>query len=87
MTGALGEIASRIDKGFSFEIRAAKPAALKNGEEETQDAQAARSLVENQYSEIIAQQPSLQFLKTDGPPILSLPGLPEGDGKKTETAT
>jgi hypothetical protein len=76
MRGALGEIATRIDKGFSFEIRPALPKQEAGVSEEGAEAAKAREIKQQQFAEIAAQQTTLKYLKTDGQPILSLPGLP-----------
>ncbi|MGN6115244.1 MAG: hypothetical protein ACTHN2_06970 [Nitrobacter sp.] len=79
MRGALGEIATRIDKGFSFEIR---PALSAPNEEEGSKEADARKLQQQQYAEIASKQTTLQYLKMEGDPILTLPGLPEAEAKK-----
>ncbi len=77
MCGALGEVASRIDKGFSFEIRTG--ALTEAPENEDKKSAAARKIRADHQAAIAAKQPSLEYIKTSGPPILSLPGLPQAD--------
>lgn len=84
MRGALGEIATRIDKGFSFEIRPGLPEPAKDGEDPKQAAE--REIQQQQYNEITAKQSTIQYLKTEGEPILRLPGLPAVDHETKKKA-
>lgn len=61
---SMNKIANRIDRGFNFEVRA-EPATLKEPGEATQ--------AQVYYEEIVSRAENLGFIKTDGPPVLSLP--------------
>lgn len=86
LTGALGEIASRIDHGFSFEVRASKTVKPKDGEEESPAEAEARQVIDQTTEEIASRQDDLKYLRVNGSPILSLPGLAEVDGKSRQPA-
>jgi hypothetical protein len=59
---ALDRIATRIDRGFSFEVRAAMPPKPEADKEVTTAVETIQAVSVN-----------LQFIKLGGPPILSLP--------------
>jgi len=73
MRGALGEIATRIDKGFSFEIRPGKVSPADDKDSGSAETQKLRT---QQFAEISSVQEKLQYLKSDGSPVLKLSGLP-----------
>ena len=59
------KIANRIDRGFNIEVRV-EPASQRDGDISTAE--------DIRYAEIIeSAAPTLQFLKREGIPILSLP--------------
>jgi hypothetical protein len=68
--GALEAIAIRIDKGYDFEVRAepSKPAGTNPEPSSGQIKQ------EERLRQIKDGQAALNFIRTDGEPILSLPG-------------
>ena len=66
---SLRKIANRIDQGFNLEVRVAPP---------TQEGADSSAEEDAQYVEmIVSATPTLQFLKREGKPILSLPDEPE----------
>jgi hypothetical protein len=69
LEGALEAVAIRIDKGFEFEVRAT-PSATKDGETKTAD-QVKRDDV---LRTIESRQGQLAFVRSNGQPILALPG-------------
>ena len=72
---ALQKIAARIDRGFSFEVRVAAP---------TNPEEANDERVKTAVATIQSVASHLQYVKLDGPPILS---LPEATSAATGTPT
>jgi hypothetical protein len=63
---SLNKISNRIDQGFNFEVRA----NIQTPSENTADKDSPEL---KQYNEILSASESMQFLKLDGAPILTLP--------------
>ena len=68
LTIQVSKLADRVDRGFNIEVRMQQP-ALTN--EDVEPDAATKALVEN-YNEIKEASENLQFLKSEGPPILHL---------------
>ena len=72
---ALKKVANRIDRGFNIEVRMEDPVAPTEPDREMTAEQAALA---KSHAQIQAASGTLQFLKLEGAPILSLPeGKPE----------
>ncbi len=73
---SLNRIANRIDKGFNIEVRVepSKAPAGPNGDK----IKKAEAIVQ-------AAAPNMQYLKLEGPPMLSLPENSESAGAKPDT--
>lgn len=84
--GAMEEIAVKIDKGFNFEIRPGAPKPPQKGVEESEAIIADRNAMQQRTAELSGLQRQLQYLKTDGSPILSLPGLADEETKARSAA-
>lgn len=84
LQGALGEIATRIDEGYGFEIRLGSPKINKDNKEQDPEAARMQAVRAEQFAEISSKQQSLQYLKTEGAPILTLAGLPSDDIGKSQ---
>lgn len=65
---SLKKIANRVDRGFNFEIRMQEPEPAGDGIEESPENLALTA----SFERVKEAAPALQFLKLDGPPILSL---------------
>ena len=74
LRNSLNRIANRIDNGFNIEVRVAPPEA--NAAEEEQNGE-----VKQNVDLIVNAGPTLQFLRREGRPILS---LPEGEEEATK---
>jgi len=76
LTYSMRNIAARIDRGFNVEVRMTPSAKA------TEDADSQSNA---KYEQIVSDlAPALQFLKREGPPILSLPERPENDATEIE---
>lgn len=69
VTISLNMIANRIDNGFNIEIRAEPLENPSEDLEESEEGQQTRNYIER----IISTQETLQFIKMEGEPLLSLP--------------
>lgn len=74
---SLNKIANRIDQGFNFEVRIEMPAKKAEGKETEKESK--------EITAIKTASESLQFIKLDGEPILSLPE--NGENKDSGTKT
>jgi hypothetical protein len=74
LRNSLNRIANRIDNGFNIEVRVAPPEP--NAAEEEQNGE-----VKQNVDLIVNAGPTLQFLRREGRPILS---LPEGEEEATK---
>lgn len=77
---ALKKVANRVDRGFNIEVRMTEPEATEAGVDE-QEAAAAKE-AQRHHARIAAASETLQFLKLEGEPILSLTEEKGERGKK-----
>ena len=78
---ALKKIANRVDRGFNIEVRMTEPEASESEGDEQED-QAAKEATRH-HARIASTAETLQFLKLEGEPILSLTEEKSERGKKT----
>jgi hypothetical protein len=75
---SLNRVANRIDRGFNFEVRIEPPKALAKDAPENKEVQLAVQTIQ-------AASVNMQYMRLEGPPILTLPEKIEpgddGDGK------
>lgn len=67
---SLNKIANRIDQGFNFEVRVNEPEIIETENEDENREDSTETIL---YNEIISASETMQFLKTEGDSILSLP--------------
>ena len=76
---AMNKIANRVDRGFNFEIRVEY---IKPEEIEGEEAEGKEPKIDKNVKTILDAQKSLEYIKAEGEPILS---LPENDKPKTRS--
>ena len=78
---ALKKVADRVDRGFNIEVRMTEPEEAKpeDGEQDDEESREAT----RHHARITAAAETLQFLKLEGEPILSLTEEKSERGKKT----
>ncbi|MBK9195540.1 MAG: hypothetical protein IPO17_11250 [Flavobacteriales bacterium] len=67
---ALNKLANRIDRGFSVEVRVTTLPERKEGERDTKEIGHARRLIASICKSL---RQGIEFIKTEGEPILELP--------------
>ncbi len=67
---ALKKVANRVDRGFNIEVRMTEPEATESDSDEQEDA--AAKTATSHHARIARASKTLQFLKLEGDPILSL---------------
>lgn len=77
----LKKIANRVDRGFNIEVRMTEPKEVEVGEGSTDDQDAKDQA--RHHTRITSAAKTLQFLKLEGEPILSLPEEKPERTKKT----
>lgn len=69
---AMNKIANRIDRGFNIEIRV-EPIKMEQDSEEIEEIDETKIELNQNIQTILEAQENLEFIKTEGEPILSLP--------------
>lgn len=77
---ALKKVANRVDRGFNIEVRMTEPDATEADEQE----EAAAKEATKHHDRIVTASKTLQFLKLEGDPILS---LTEEKGERSKKAS
>lgn len=78
---ALKKVANRVDRGFNIEVRMTEPEEAEQEDGEQDDAESRETT--RHHARITAAAETLQFLKLEGEPILSLTEEKSERGKKT----
>lgn len=69
VTLSLNKLANRVDQGFNIEVRAEPLEEISEEAQESEEGQKIRKYVDR----VISAQETLQFIKMEGEPLLSLP--------------